>query len=137
MTTTTVSPSKPETTTTTPEAPKASSTVPVNPEPLILAQLDAFERAYESRSVAAVEAVWPAMPGSWRQSLQKSFQQYSEVEWQFTGRAVTVNGDTASVIADVAVTSVTGGQLIPTNRRYEFVLRARNNVWTISDVRLR
>lgn len=127
---------KPETTP-APEAPKAPSPAPANPEPLILAQLDAFERAYESRSVAAVEAVWPGMPDAWRQGLQKSFRDYSEVEWRFTGRAMTVKGDAASVLADAVVTSVSGGRRLVTPRRYEFVLRARNNVWTISDVRLR
>ena len=104
---------------------------------MILAQLDAFEGAYESRSVAAVEAVWPGMPDSWRQGLQKSFRDYSVVEWRFTGRAVTVKGDTASVLVDAVVTSVSGGRRLVTPRRYEFVLRARNAVWTISDVRLR
>jgi hypothetical protein len=120
-----------------PEAPKAPSSAPINPEPLILAQLDAFERAYESRSVAAVQTVWPGMPDSWRQALQKSFRDYSEVEWRFASRVVTVNGDTATVLADAAVTSVSGGRRITTNRRYEFALRARNSVWVISDVRLR
>ena len=110
VTSTTVPPSPPATTTTAQEPPKKPPTVPINPEPLILAQLDAFERAYESRSVAAVQEVWPSMPDSWRQSLQKSFRDYSSVEWQFTGRVVTVNGDTASVLADATVTSVTGGR---------------------------
>jgi len=111
--------------------------VAANPEPLILAQLDAFERAYESRSVDAVQGVWPTMTNAWRQALQKSFRDYSEVEWQFTSRVVTITGDTATVLADAAVTSVSGGRRIPTNRRYTFVLRARNGAWGITDVSLR
>ncbi len=137
--TTTIAPPPPATTT----VPPATTTTPVRPpptaraEPLILARLDAFERAYESRSVAAVEAVWPGMPDVWRQTLQRSFRQYSSVEWTYNSRTVTVTGDTATVLTDVAVTSEAGGRSLTTPRRYQFVLRAQGGSWVVTDVRLR
>jgi hypothetical protein len=114
----------------------AAVTSVADPRPAILAQLDAFEAAYESRSVEAVQRVWPSMTAAWRQSLQTAFSRYSSVTWTFASRNVTVDGDTAAVETEVSVLSVGPRESIPTTRRYRFELTRRGAAWSIANVTL-
>jgi hypothetical protein len=114
----------------------AAVTSVADPRPAILAQLDAFEAAYESRSVEAVQRVWPSMTAAWRQSLQAAFSRYSSVTWTYGSRNVTVDGDTATVETEVSVLSVGPRESIPTTRRYRFELTRRGTAWAIANVTL-
>jgi ketosteroid isomerase-like protein len=126
-----------------PGAPTITATPPPPPppaaqdqRPAVLAALDAFAAAYNTRDVGAVAATWPGMPAEWRNSLAQSFRTFSSVDWTFTSRTPTVNGDTAQVLAAVTIRR-TGSRGSPTsNQRYRFDLRRSAGSWVIQSVTL-
>src|SRR5690606_27055607 len=63
------------TTTATPPPPRPP--VAQDQRPAVLAALDAFAAAYNTRDVGAVAATWPGMPAEWRNSLAQSFRTFS------------------------------------------------------------
>jgi hypothetical protein len=122
------------TTTATPPPPRPP--VAQDQRPAVLAALDAFAAAYNTRDVGAVAATWPGMPAEWRNSLAQSFRTFSSVDWTFTSRTATVTGDTAQVLAAVTIRR-TGSRGSPTsNQRYRFDLRRNAGSWVIQSVTL-
>lgn len=117
-----------------PVAPPPPAPAAPDQRPAVLAVLDAFAAAYNTRDVGAVAAVWPSMPAEWRSSLTQSFRTFSSVDWSYTSRTATVNGDVAQVLAAVTIRR-TGSRGSPTsNGRYQFDLRRRSGAWVIERV---
>ena len=107
-----------------------------DPHPAILAQLDAFERAYETRKVAAVRRVWPTMPEQWANTLQATFRNLSSVDWRYGDRSIALNGPLSTATSRVRIERRGGrsGQAPVTEATYRFELRQRDGRWVISAV---
>ena len=117
-----------------PEAPRPGLRA-ADLHPAILAQLDAFEMAYETRRVAAVRRVWPTMPQHWARSLQDSFRNLSSVDWKYGDRSVAVNGLSATVTSRVRIERRGTSRQVPvTYGTCSFDLRLRDGRWVITAV---
>jgi hypothetical protein len=113
-----------------------AATRPAASDSAILAQLDAFEHAYETKRVAALRQVWPTMPEPWARSFQASVRNVSSVDWIFGDRRVAVKGPSSTVTSRVRIQrSGRGtGRLPDTEATYRFELRQRSGRWVISAV---
>jgi tetratricopeptide (TPR) repeat protein len=97
--------------------------------------LKRFELALENRNIAQVEATWPTMPGSTRDSLKRSFRDHNvhyEVRLKPLQSSVA-DGDTAAIECERTAKTVVGSVAKPEQvTRVRILLNRTGETWVIS-----
>jgi hypothetical protein len=97
--------------------------------------LKRFERAFESRSIAQVEASWPTIPGVTRDNLRRSFRDHNvhyTVQLKPLKSSVA-NGDSAAIDCERTAKTVVGSVAKPEQvTRVRVSLSRTGDTWVIS-----
>jgi hypothetical protein len=98
------------------------------------ATIDDLSRAFSSRDMNALKAVWPSIPKQDDTKLTKSFRLMQSFSRKFTPEKIAVNGDTATVSGSYSGSVVVGSAPTASNGTFSARLKKIGTRWVLDSL---
>ncbi len=101
----------------------------------VLAVLEDYRIAYESKNLTGMLAVFPAMLPRDRSALQRTFKTFEQVRVTFTSSTPAINGDNATISTGQHLLLVVNGKASQNSATILFSLEKTHGRWQITSMR--